>query len=70
MKEMKEILTCVVPFMVAAALVYPFMAIIGGDLDPFLWARDDSIFYFVCTTTFGVALLYRIMYVRGQYDGQ
>ena len=64
MKEMKEILVCVVPFMVSALLAYPFVAIIGGDLDPFMWAREDSMFYFVCTITFGVGLLYRVMFVR------
>ena len=65
MKEFKEMTLCVVPFIVSAVLVYPFVAIIGGDLDPFLWAREDSMFYFVCTITFGIGLLYRVMYVRG-----
>lgn len=64
MKEVKEIYMCVIPFMVSAMLMYPFMAIVGADTDPFVWCREDRIFYFVLTMFFGVGLLYRVMYVR------
>jgi len=60
MKEMKEILTCIVPFIVSALMVYPFMAIVGADTDPFMWEREDRMFYFICTVTFGWGLLYRV----------
>lgn len=67
MKELKEITVCVVPFMVSALLLYPFMAIVGADTDPFMWGREDRMFYFVSAITFGGALLYRIMYVRERF---
>lgn len=68
MKAVKEMTLCVVPFIVAAILVFPFVAIIGGDLDPFLWERNDRMFYFICTFTFGAGLLYRLMYVGVAHD--
>ena len=68
MKAVKEIVMCVVPFIVAAILMFPFVAIIGGGLDPFLWERNDRMFYFVCVFTFGAALLYRLMYVGFTHD--
>lgn len=61
MKEAKELTRCVVPFIVAAMFVYPFMAIIGGDTDPFLWHRDDCIFYFVCVISFGFMMFARLL---------
>jgi hypothetical protein len=64
MKELKEILVCTTPFMVAAMMLYPFMAIVGADTDPFMWERSDRAFYFVCTVVFGIMLLARIVYVR------
>jgi len=53
MKELKEMTLCVAPFIVSAVLVYPFMAIVGADFDPFMWERHDRMFYFICTVTFG-----------------
>jgi hypothetical protein len=41
-------------------LVYPFMAIVGANTDPFMWERHDRMFYFICTVTFGWGLLYRV----------
>jgi len=64
MKELKEICVCVVPFIVSALLVYPFMAIVGADTDPFMWERHDRMFYFICTVTFGYALFCRVRGVR------
>lgn len=64
MKEMKEILTCVVPFIVSALMVYPFMAIVGADTDPFMWERTDRMFYAICTALFGWALFIRVDYAR------
>jgi hypothetical protein len=61
MKELKEILVCTTPFVIAAMLVYPFMAIVGADFDPFMWERTDRMFYFICTVTFGIMLLGRLL---------
>ena len=63
MKELKVILVCIVPFIVAALLLYPFMAIVGADFDPFMWERHDRAFYFICSVTFGVMLLGRLMFL-------
>lgn len=60
MKQIKEILICTSPFIVTAMMIYPFMAIVGASLDPFTWAREDRMFYFICTVTFGWGLLYRV----------
>lgn len=62
MKEAKEILVCIVPYMVAAMLLYPFIAIVGGSTDPFMWERVDRMFYFICIVGFGSALLSRLLY--------
>jgi len=61
MKALKEMVLCTTPFIVAAILLYPFMAILGGGTDPFLWERHDRAFYFICTTCFGVMLLIRVV---------
>lgn len=63
MKELKEITLCVVPFIVAAMMVYPFMAIVGADFDPFMWHRDDRMFYAISTGLYGWALFMRISVV-------
>ena len=64
MKELKEILVCTTPFVIAAMLVYPFMAIVGADFDPFMWERTDRMFYFICTGLFGWALFMRVDFAR------
>ena len=64
MKELKEIALCVTPFMVSAIMVYPFMAIVGANTDPFVWQRDDRMFYAISTALFGWALFMRVSFVR------
>jgi hypothetical protein len=64
MKELKAIVTCTVPFIVAAVLLYPFMAIVGANFDPFMWERTDRMFYFICTALFGWALFMRVDFAR------
>jgi hypothetical protein len=64
MKELKVILVCIVPFIVSALLLYPFMAIVGADFDPFMWERDDRVFYFILSVGFGIMLLVRVMHVE------
>lgn len=66
MKEAKEMTLCVVPFIVAALLVYPFMAIVGANFDPFMWERTDRLFYAICTGLFGWALFMRISLAAGK----
>jgi hypothetical protein len=61
MKEMKAILVCIVPFVVAALLLYPFMAIVGADFDPFMWERADRWFYMIASSCAGLMLLVRVM---------
>ena len=64
MKELKEILVCTTPFVIAALLVYPFMAIVGADFDPFMWERHDRMFYVIGTVLFGWALFMRVDFAR------
>jgi len=61
MKQLKEMALCATPFLVAAVLVYPFMAIVGADFDPFMWERVDRMFYAICTGLFGFMLLGRLL---------
>lgn len=63
MKELKAILVCIVPFVVAALMLYPFMAIVGADFDPFMWERADRWFYMIASTGAGIMLLVRVMHV-------
>ena len=60
MKELKEILVCITPYMVVSMLLYPLLAIVGGSTDPFMWERHDRVFYFICTVCFGYALFCRV----------
>jgi hypothetical protein len=61
MKEIKELTLCVVPFIVSGLLVYPFMAIVGANFDPFMWERIDRMFYAISTGIFGAMLFARLM---------
>lgn len=63
MKELKDIVRCVVPFIVTAIMVYPLMAIVGGSFDPFMWERADRMFYAICSVSFGIALMGRVLAV-------
>lgn len=60
MKEMKTILLCVVPYVVAALMVYPFAAIVGASWDAFSWDRTDRIFFFICVAAAGTMMALRI----------
>lgn len=69
MKEVREIVTCTVPFIIAAMLVYPFMAIVGADFDPFMWSVPTE-----CSTlsvlgcSAGLCLYVWTTHVRSQCD--
>jgi hypothetical protein len=65
MKELKVILVCIVPFIVAALMLYPFMAIVGANFDPFMWERPDRFFYMISSVCAGVMLLVRVLSVSG-----
>lgn len=62
MDKAKEIALCVVPYMVSAMMMFPFAAIVGGGLDPFVWDRADRVMYFVFSGAFGTALLARLLH--------
>jgi hypothetical protein len=64
MKEIKAIGVCVVPFIVAALVLYPFMAIVGADFDPFMWERADRWFYMIASVGAGLMLLVRVLHVH------
>lgn len=61
MKELKDIVRCVVPYLVVTAVLYPFAAVIGGSWDAFAWERHDRIFFFICSAMFGWALMLRVL---------
>jgi hypothetical protein len=63
MKELKAIAVCITPFIVAALMLYPFMAIVGANFDPFMWERPDRWFYMISSVCAGVMLLARVMHV-------
>lgn len=65
MKELKDMALCVAPFIVSAVLVYPFMAIVGANFDPFMWERIDRMFYAICTGLFGAMLFARLVAKEG-----
>ena len=69
MKEIKEILVCITQFMVSAIMVFPFMAIVGANTDPFMWERTDRMFFFICTGLFGWALFMRVDFARKDEHG-
>lgn len=65
MKELKDMALCVAPFIVSGLLVYPFMAIVGANIDPFMWERIDRMFYAICTGLFGFMLFARLVAKEG-----
>ena len=62
MTRLKELVWCVLPFMVSALVLFPFLAIMGGGTDPFVWERADRVFYFICVVVFGLALFRRVTF--------
>lgn len=60
MKEVRTILLCVVPYVVAASILYPLAAIVGASWDAFTWDRSDRLFYFICVAAAGTMLALRI----------
>lgn len=60
MEKFKQILLCVVPYIVAFNMLYPLAAIVGASWDAFSWERTDRMFFFVCVCTAGTMLALRI----------
>ena len=60
MKEARKIFMFVVPYMVAASMLYPLAAIVGASWDAFTWERTDRMFFFVCVCTAGTVLAFRL----------
>jgi len=60
MDKAKQILLCVVPYIVAFNMLYPLAAIVGASWDAFSWERTDRMFFFVCVCTAGTMLAFRI----------
>lgn len=60
MDKAKQILLCVVPYIVAFNMLYPLAAIVGASWDAFTWERTDRMFFFICVCTAGTVLALRI----------
>jgi hypothetical protein len=60
MDKAKQILLCVVPYIVAAGMLYPMAAIVGASWDAFAWERTDRVFFFICAVIAGTMLAFRI----------
>ena len=60
MDKVKQILLCVVPYIVAFNMLYPLAAIVGASWDAFTWERTDRMFFFICVVIAGTMLALRI----------
>ena len=60
MDKAKQILLCVVPYIVAFNMLYPLAAIVGASWDAFTWERTDRMFFFICVVIAGTMLALRI----------
>ena len=60
MDKAKQLFMCVVPYVVAAGMLYPLAAIVGASWDAFTWGRTDRMFFFICVVIAGTALALRL----------
>lgn len=67
MREIKEIVFCVVPFIVTAATMYLLGSFVCASWDVALWDRSDRAFFGITAVVFGFALLFRLDHGR-KYD--
>ncbi len=67
MREIKEMVFCVAPFVVTAATMYLLGAFVCASWDVSEWERNDRMFFGITTVVFGFALLHRLDYGR-KYD--
>ncbi len=64
MREIKEIVFCVVPFVVTAATMYLLGSFVSASWDVAVWERSDRAFFGITAVVFGFALLHRLDYGR------
>jgi hypothetical protein len=67
MREIKEIVFCVTPFVVTAATMYLLGAFVCASWDVAEWERSDRAFFGITAVVFGFSLLFRLDYGR-KYD--
>jgi hypothetical protein len=67
MREIKEIVFCVTPFAVTAAVVYLLGAFVCASWDVAMWERADRMFFGIVAVLFGWALMLRLDHGR-KYD--
>lgn len=60
MKTAKEILHCVVPYIVSCGVMYLIGAFVSASLDVSEWERIDRAFFAICALVSGTMLLVRL----------
>jgi hypothetical protein len=68
MREIKEMVFCVAPFVVTAATMYLLGAFVCASWDVAMWERSDRAFFGITAVVFGFALMLRLDYGRKEYD--
>lgn len=64
MREIKEMVFCVAPFMVTMAVMYLLGSFVSASWDVVEWERTDRVFFGFMSIVFGYALLFRLDYGR------
>lgn len=64
MREIKEMVFCVAPFMVTMAVMYLLGSFVSASWDVVEWERTDRVFFGFMSIVFGSALLHRLDYGR------
>ena len=67
MREIKEMVFCVAPFVVTMAVMYLLGSFVSASWDVVEWERTDRVFFGFMSIVFGGALLHRLDYGR-KYD--
>lgn len=64
MREIKEMVFCVAPFVVTMAVMYLLGSFVSASWDVVEWERTDRVFFGFMSVVFGYALLFRLDYGR------
>lgn len=64
MRELKEIVFCVTPFVVTAAMMYLLGSFVSASWDVTFWERSDRAFFGIMSVVFGFSLLHRLNHGR------
>ncbi len=64
MREIKEIVFCITPFVVTAATMYLLGSFVCASWNVAEWERTDRMFFGLTTVLFGFALMLRLDYGR------